>query len=110
MLLSLRLPPGLLALRRRLACLYSSARQMHMAVWRWGLHVCTSNACRCAPILQHVLVSSPVHLTGLLSGRATRTALQEAQRQGSGASVTLFKHSIVVVDEQDRAWPVQVSP
>ena len=51
-----------------------------------------------------------MHLTGLLSGRATRTALQEAQRQGSGASVTLFKHSIVVVDEQDRAWPVQVSP
>lgn len=34
--------------------------------------------------------------------------LQEQQRQGSGGSLMLFKHSIVVVDEQDRAWPVQV--
>ncbi|KAI7844704.1 hypothetical protein COHA_001792 [Chlorella ohadii] len=32
---------------------------------------------------------------------------KEPARQGTGASVTLFKHSIVVVDEQDRAWPVQ---
>jgi hypothetical protein len=33
---------------------------------------------------------------------------QEQQRQGAGGSLMLFKHSIVVVDEEDRAWPVQV--
>ena len=33
---------------------------------------------------------------------------QEQQRQGIGGSLMLFKHSIVVVDEEDRAWPVQV--
>lgn len=33
---------------------------------------------------------------------------QELQRQGAGGSLLLFKHSVVVVDGEDRAWPVQV--
>ena len=33
---------------------------------------------------------------------------QEQQRQGTGGSLMLFKHSILMVDAEDRAWPVQV--
>lgn len=62
---------------------------------RAGWHHCRSQPCSS---------KRPHHAAPLLPPHG----VQEQQRQGSGGSLLLFKHSIVVVDEQNRAWPVQV--
>ena len=58
----------------------------------------------------HYLHSARDQLSCISLIPAPLAILQDQQQQGAAGSLMLFKHSIVVVDEQDRAWPVQVQP